>query len=91
MSEERLYYLQDKRDCVGNSMLWWAKDCKGYVCDIAKAHIFTQEEIDEGNYRSETDIPWPKDFIDSRIQWHIDTQDCNKNQLEQWSKSNDES
>lgn len=33
------YYLQDKRQYVGNDMLWWAKDGAGYTTDVSKAAV----------------------------------------------------
>ena len=72
---EQLYYMQDKRQYVGNSMYWWAKDGKGYVCDIRKAHKFTLFEAKQWTKR-ETDILWPCEYIDERIQHHIDFQYC---------------
>ena len=76
--KDELYYMQDARQYVGNSMSWWAKDYHGYVCDIKKAHIFTLEEAKKASLRN-TDILWPKDYIDQRIQHHIDMQSCEKN------------
>lgn len=87
---DKLFYIQDTRDYVGNSMLWWARDHKGYTCDIRKAHIFSESEIEEMVANRETDKPWPKDFIDNRIAWHVDSQSCNNHQLEQWKKDNGE-
>lgn len=72
---EQLYYMQDRRQCVGNSMLWWAKDCRGYVCDIRKAEVFTMEEALANSHR-DSDVLWPKEFIDDRISYHIDMQHC---------------
>lgn len=76
------FYVQDKRGYVGNSMQWWKEDNCGYVCDIRKARVFTQEEIDnmpsckkDGNKRA-----WPKEYIDERVSQHIDMQDCNFDQ-----------
>lgn len=71
------YYLQDNRTHVGNSMLWWAKDSKGYTCDIRKAHVFRHDEI-PGDRK--TDVPWPKEYIDERISHHIDHQHCDLTQ-----------
>jgi len=82
---KKLYYVQDKRQIVGNSMLWWAKDSRGYTCDIRKAHVFSESEIK--NFR-DTDIPWPKDFIDGRLQHHVDCQSV-KTDLEQWKVHNE--
>lgn len=74
MPEQR-YYMQDKRQCVGNSMYWWAKNARGYTCDIRKAHVFTIFEAQQHSGR-ETDILWPKEYIDERISHHIDMQHC---------------
>ena len=32
-----LYYIQDPRQCVGNSALWWRKGGHGYTCDLRQA------------------------------------------------------
>jgi hypothetical protein len=40
---EDTYYIQDSRDYVGNSMLWWGFDGRGYVCDITKAGVYSKE------------------------------------------------
>lgn len=72
--EQQLYYLQDKRDYVGNSMLWWRKEHAGYCCDVREAHVFTKEEAYAQHRMRETDIPWPKAYIDSRVSHHVDHQ-----------------
>lgn len=70
-------------------MLWWANNNCGYVCDIRKAKVFTEEEakkICPGRGRYHWTSPqdgkrmWPKEFIDQRISQHIDMQDCNLKQ-----------
>jgi len=77
-TDEDLYYLQDTRTHVGNSMMWWAKDSKGYVCDIRKAHVFTRKEAFEQYKARSTDRPWPKKYIDARVSHHIDMQHCRR-------------
>ena len=42
MSTEKKYYIQN--GWVGNAILWWAKDSKGYTTEIDKAGIFNKEE-----------------------------------------------
>ena len=76
------FYVQDKRSYVGNCITWWKEDNCGYVCDIRKARVFTQDEIDKmystkkgGNKRA-----WPKEYIDQRVSHHIDMQDCDTEQ-----------
>lgn len=76
---ERLYYLQDTRQYVGNDILWWAKDSHGYTCDIDKAHVWTWDELrteyDRGLDRSVVRA-WPKEYIDARVKRHVDMQYC---------------
>jgi hypothetical protein len=72
MSE--LYYLQDKRDYVGNSMLWWRAGGAGYCCDVREAGVFTKEQAFDQHRCRDTDIPWPKPYIDARVAHHVDMQ-----------------
>lgn len=69
-----LYYLQDKRQYVGNDVLWWAKNRAGYTTDVSKAHIFTKDEAVRQHRSRETDIPWPKDYIDGKTRPAVDMQ-----------------
>ena len=68
------YYVQDDRQYVGNSMLWWRKECAGYVCDIREAHVFPSLEAAKKRCSRPTDIPWKKEFIDGIVSHHIDMQ-----------------
>ena len=71
---EELYYLQDSRGYVGNDMLFWAKDGKGYTTDLSRAHVYTRHDaVSQHNFR-ETDIPWPKNYIDQRTRPAVDMQ-----------------
>ena len=70
------FYIQDTRNYVGNSMLWWKHDNCGYVCDIRDAKIFTKEEAEKICKRSALKRIWLKEYIDARISHHIDIQDC---------------
>jgi len=73
--KNQLYYMQDKRQYVGNSMYWWAKNSCGYTCDIRRAEVFTLDKAKKHSCR-DTDILWPKEYIDDRISHHIDMQHC---------------
>jgi len=75
MSEK--YYLQDSRSYVGNDVLWWAKNGKGYTTDLIKAEVYTKEEAIKLHNSRESDIPWPKDYIDSRTRPAVDFQYIN--------------
>jgi hypothetical protein len=81
-----LFYLQDARQVVGNAVLWWAQDWKGYTCDLRRAHVFTKEELKRVKPRS-TDIPWPKAFVDEHQMPVLDIQ--KKPLLEKWMMKNE--
>ncbi len=68
------FYLQDSRGYVGNDMLFWAKDGKGYTTDLSNAHVYTKDEAYRQHAIRETDIPWPKEYIDSKARPAVDRQ-----------------
>jgi len=59
----KMFYVQDRRQVVGNCVLWWAEGRAGYTCELDRAHRFTEDEVMSRNWRK-TDIPWPCDLID---------------------------
>jgi hypothetical protein len=65
------FYLQDSRSHVGDGLTFWAKDGRGYVTDLDKTELFTKEQA--CNHR-DTDIPWPKAYIDVRAHHGVDCQ-----------------
>lgn len=69
-----LFYLQDSRGYVGNDVIWWAKDGKGYTTDLSEAHVYCQEDAQKQHDMRETDIPWPKDYIDGKTRPAVDMQ-----------------
>ena len=68
------FYLQDSRSYVGNDMLFWAKDGKGYTTDMRNAEVYTKAEAVAQYQSRETDIPWPKEYIDARTRPAVDMQ-----------------
>jgi len=74
---KELYYLQDNRSYVGNDILWWAKKGAGYTTDINKAEVYTKEKAMSQHRCRETDIPWPKDYIDQKTRPAVDMQYVN--------------
>jgi hypothetical protein len=69
-----LFYLQDSRSYVGNDVLWWAKEGKGYTTDLRLAHVYTKDEAVARHKWRETDIPWPKEYIDGKTRPAVDMQ-----------------
>lgn len=65
------YYVQDRRQFVGNCVLWWAKDSAGYCCALDDAGVYP------GHFtRSlrETDVPWPVDLVRASVREYVDHQ-----------------
>jgi hypothetical protein len=74
------WYLQDTRSYVGNDVLWWAKDGKGYTTDVSKAHVFTREEAFSQAAMRVVDRAWPKAYIDGKTRPAVDMQYINHDQ-----------
>lgn len=70
------YYIQDARDYVGNDVLWWAEEEKGYTTDLNKALIVDDNWVK--SHQRSTDIPWPKDYIDRMSRPAVDYQYLDK-------------
>lgn len=69
-----LWYLQDTRQYVGNDVLWWAKDGKGYTTDVSKAHVYSFDAAFRQAAVRDTDRPWPKSYIDGKTRPAVDFQ-----------------
>lgn len=67
------FYLQDSRDhaYVGDGLSFWAKDGAGYVTNLDKAEVYT---IANALSHRDTDIPWPRAYIDTRVRIGVDCQ-----------------
>lgn len=61
-NQEELYYIQN--GYIGNAVLWWAKDSKGYTTDITKAGKYTKAEAKRIIERPE-DFAWLCKHIDN--------------------------
>ncbi len=70
------FYLQDSRSYVGNDILFW-RDGGGYTTNVNEAEVFTKEAALRQNRSRETDIPWPKNYIDNKTRPAVDMQYTN--------------
>lgn len=71
--EEEHFYVQN--GYVGNSILWWAKDGKGYTTNIDRAHKFTRQETLDNFVTSKKDYkPWPASHIEENISMHVNAE-----------------
>lgn len=73
-----LYYIQDGRQHVGNNLLFWAKECRGYTCHLDEAELFTKEEATEVHLRRSSDIPVLKSLVDKAASLQVDVQRMTK-------------
>lgn len=71
------FYLQDSRSYCGNDVFWWAQP-DGYTTDLRKARVFTKEDVQAYHNSRESDIPWPKDYIDAKTRPAVDMQYINR-------------
>lgn len=69
-----LFYLQDSRSYTGNDMIWWRPNGVGYTTDLRQAAVYTKEEAQARHDFRNTDIPWPKAYIDERTRPAMDFQ-----------------
>lgn len=75
LSDEDMYYVQDARNYVGNSVLWWGLNSSGYACDIRKAQKYTKEELLKRFAKGrDSDVIWSAKHVEANISQHIDSQ-----------------
>lgn len=67
----KLYFLQDSRQVVGNDILLWGKNRRGYTTNLDEAHLFT---LDEALSERDTDIPWEETLLRSLCRPVVDCQ-----------------
>lgn len=70
----RQYYIQDTRDFIGNSIIWW-RDGGGYTDRIDDAEIFSESDALEITKGRNPHEPWLKSYIDSRTFKAVNAQD----------------
>ena len=70
---EEMFYLQDSRGYVGNDVLWWRVG-GGYTTDLSKARLYDTDAAAKQHRMRDTDIPWPKEYIDRKTRPAVDMQ-----------------
>lgn len=66
---DELYYLQDARQFVGVSILWWCHDACGYTVEMSRAGTFSGEAC--ATVISDHHVPWPKGYVEAHITTHV--------------------
>lgn len=69
---QSLYYIQTS-GYVGNCLLWWRKEARGYTCNLDEAGTWTLDKAKRLTQREE-DRFWPKEYIDENVLMHVDGQ-----------------
>lgn len=77
---KKLYYIQYSGEYVGNCLIWWGKDRKGYTTDISKAGVYTRKEAYGQHESRAKDIPWSKEYIDTKTQPTVDCQSLERSE-----------
>lgn len=63
------YFIQDKRQIVGNCMVLWRVDGKGYTTDLGKAWLV------DGDWKGrDTDVLWPEATLRDIARLRVDVQ-----------------
>jgi hypothetical protein len=71
---EELYYIQDTRTYVGNSVMWWRVGGNGYTTDLKHAWKVSADVAASQMRCRSTDIAWKCSEIDAGAQTHFDHQ-----------------
>lgn len=86
---ETKYILDVKENVVGNCLLFYRKEGKGYTLDLNEAHEFTEQEAQNyvkqshGKYRM-----WRKDVLEKAAKLHVDESMAYGAEQERKSKGN---
>lgn len=77
MRTKDLYYIERHASGkVGNCLLFWKEDDRGYTCNLSEARVFSYQEatalVDQGGDSKYT--AWNKKHLDSISCLHVDCQ-----------------
>lgn len=78
-SKEELYYIQDSRSYVGNSMLFWRDGGSGYTTNLEEAGLYSKQHAFSQHRCRSSDLPWPESYIRARAKSHVDMQSIDVN------------
>lgn len=62
-----MYYIQNtEAGFLGNAIIFWGLNSRGYTANLNKAHKFTEEEAKKICLNNpEKNVAWPVDYIDN--------------------------
>ena len=76
--DDATFYVQN--GYVGNAVLWWGLDSRGYVCAIEKAQLYTKKEIIDDFLNSrEEDVIWESKHVKNCLKVIVESQLLERN------------
>lgn len=66
---QKLYYVRDTREIVGDCVLWWAEGGNGYTCELKGAGLFTANEV--AKMPRDTDVAYERSAVESLAIRHV--------------------
>jgi hypothetical protein len=77
------YLLQDSRDYTGDNLMFWASG-GGYTSNIALAELFSESAAFQQHESRHSDVPWPVDYIRTRVHRVVDMQYVKVKEAQAW-------
>ncbi len=64
----QMYYIRDRRQTVGNCVMWWREGGNGYTCNLDEAGKYTEAAA---FHKRDTDIPVPVEVAEAAAVRHV--------------------
>jgi hypothetical protein len=74
-AEADAYLIQDTRTYVGNCVLWWGPNWRGYTSNVNEAGRYTREQAMRQHASRFTDKPWREADVLQHAKPRVDWQD----------------
>lgn len=58
---------EDSRQSVGDNVVFWTKDGKGYTSDVSQAHLLSEEQAQAQSKTRPTDIGWRARYLADKV------------------------
>jgi hypothetical protein len=65
------FYIQDTRQYVGNSVLWWRVNGAGYTTELEEAGEYPEDEARRIEANRSTDKAWPCEAVRACASTHV--------------------
>lgn len=75
---EEMFFMRDTRDTVGDCILWWRYQGKGYTTNLYEAALFTRDDAERICRIRETDVPIPMNVAKAALHPVVTVESLNK-------------